>query len=78
MSLYQLTYSAEDGDMYETEWHDNLQHAIVNMLIVGETYPWGFTASIIYDNQDVDGQLHEVLEFSDDRGFEFDLHLLPL
>jgi hypothetical protein len=73
-----LTYSEEEGNNLEVEVYEHLQHAIVRMLETGETYPWGFTASIIYDNQAVDGNLYDVLDFSDHRGFGFSLDLLPL
>jgi hypothetical protein len=75
---YMLTYSEEEGNNMEVETYDHLQHAIIRMLEVGEQYPWGFTASIIYDSQDEDGKLYDVVEFSDNRGFDFSLERLPL
>ena len=74
---YMLTYAEQDGGHYETETFNHLQHAIVRWLSVEEKY-LNFTAAINFDYQDVDGQLHEVCEYSTHNGFEFMTVWLPL
>lgn len=74
-----LQYSAVGDGESEIETFDSLQLALIRLQEL--SYPTdqpNFVATILYDNQDEDGQLYDVVYFSDHSGYEFDTTPLPL
>lgn len=67
-----------DGEP-EVEAFSSLQLALIRLQELScPTDQPNFVATIIYDNQDNDGNIYDVVYFSDHSGYEFDTTPLPL
>jgi muconolactone delta-isomerase len=75
MATYDLQFQVDEAKDHDGEWFYQLQHALVRLWQLIQENPDYLVACIFY--QDENGNLHDVLEYNNESGFEFSDEEIP-